>query len=410
MNIDRRQAHPFIRHRDGLDVYHRARGAGLEDADWARLVAAADDRVRQVDGRGFAVTPLVPIEVGPAAVLGPVLAKVETGSVGASHKARHLFGLLLGLLLDEAAGVDTARRLVIASCGNAALGAAIVARSAGRTLEVFVPESADAAVTDRLDALGAVVSVCPRLPGRTGDPCLAALEEARSAGARPFTVQGTVVPAAIDGARTIGLELAEQLETLGVDAGRLFIQIGGGALATAVMDGLVRARPGRPAPTLHPVQPRAAHPYVAAWHRVVAALAEQRSAPVPTADPERAALVADAAEDGSLSRLVETGSDLMVPWPDTPTSVASGIVDDLTYDWRTVLDHQVATGGWPLAVDEETFTRAVELVGDQVTPAPDATGAAGLAGLLTMAETGAEAPVASGEVNVVLLTGAKRKA
>lgn len=413
---------PFIVHRHRLDVYQRAQAAGLTDAAYVALVAEADDRVAAVAGTGFRTTPLVDLTGGqpvpPAlAGLGPVVAKVETANVSGSHKARHLFGLLLGLLIDEAAtGGPTGaeqRPLAIASCGNAALGAAMVAASAHRALRVFVPTDANPAVVTRLDALGADVVVCPRRPGEEGDPCLARLHEALAAGARPFTVQGPLEPAVIDGARTLGLELADQLASAGLRAADLFVQIGGGALATAVMDGLTRA--GGPAlPRLHPVQAASAHPYVAGWRRIAPALLDRLELPDPApdlgSDRAWAQALAGAAADGRLRLPDDLApvADLMTPWPGTPHSVASGILDDLTYDWRTVLSHQIRTGGWPQLADEATLAEAAALAAGLVTPPPDATGAAGLAGLLAAARAGSLPPRADGEALVVLLTGVDR--
>lgn len=410
---------PFVVHRHQLDVYQHARAAGLTDAAYVAMVAEADDRVAAVAGTGFRATPLVDLTGGrpvPAALsgLGPVVAKVETANVSGSHKARHLFGLLLGLLVDKTAAggaIDAERPLAIASCGNAALGAAMVAASARRTLRVFVPTDANPAVVARLDALGAEVVVCPRRPGEEGDPCLARLHEALAAGARPFTVQGPLEPAVIDGARTLGLELADQLAVTGLRAADLFIQIGGGALATAVMDGLARAGVGPALPRLHPVQAASAHPYVAGWRRIAPALLARlgQSDPAGT-DRAWAQALAAAAADGRL-RLpddLEPVADLMTAWPGTPHSVASGILDDLTYDWRTVLSHQIRTGGWPQLADEPTLTEAAALAAGLVTPPPDATGAAGLAGLLAAARAGSLPPRADGEAIVVLLTGVDR--
>lgn len=432
---------PFVVHRRRLDVYHHALEAGLSDAGYTALVAEADERVAAVAGTGFRVTPLVDLAGGPAVPaalqgLGPVVAKVETANVSGSHKARHLFGLLVRLLVDETAGgggAGAAGPLAIASCGNAALGAAMVAASAGRALRVFVPTDANPAVVAQLDALGAEVVSCPRRPGEAGDPCVLRLHEALAAGARPFTVQGPLEPAVIDGARTIGLELADQMAAAGLRAADLFVQIGGGALATAVMDGLARAAgPDRPPfplagtlsapgaarlPRLHPVQATAAHPYVAGWHRIAPALLARLGLPdplgqqAPAADRDRAARLAEAVADGRL-RLpddLDAVADLMTPWPGAPHSVASGILDDLTYDWRTVLAHQIGTGGWPQLADEATLTEAAALAAGLVTPPPDATGAAGLAGLLAAAGAGLLPPRAEGEALVVLLTGVDRR-
>ncbi len=392
---------PFIAFRHELDLYNHARGRGVDDGAYQKLVVEADERLAAVAGTGFRMTPLVEMDLGRRqASTGPVVAKVETGSVGGSHKARHLFGLLLRLLIDQRTDPDlAARSLAIASCGNAALGAALVARSADRRLDVFVPTDADPAVLAELDRLGARTTTCVRRPdGPDGDPCIHALDESLADGSLPFTVQGSRVATVIDGGRTLGLELAAQLEERDLTPARLFVQIGGGALATAVMDGLVRGKPRR-IPALHPVQAAAAHPYVAAYRRakpllVAAGVGAERS-PEEVRARVRAAL--DSAEE-----------PLMIPWPETPRSVASGILDDVTYDWRTVLAHQVATGGRPVIVEEDTFVEAAALAAGQVDPPPDETGAAGLAGLLTVLDAGQVLEREDDVVDVVLLTGVRR--
>ena len=98
----------------------------------------------------------------------------------------------------------------------------------------------------------------------------------------------------------------------------------------------------------------------------------------------------------------------MTAWPETPHSIATGILDDFTYDWVTVMTHQIETGGWPQLVDEPTFEQARALAAVAVSPPPDATGAAGLAGLIEAVRAAALAPRAADEVAVVLLTGIDR--
>lgn len=403
---------PFVVHRRHLDLYRRARSGGLSDQAFVELVSAADQKVAEVGGVGFRITPLVDLTEAlagdparPAGLdLGPVVAKVETANVAGSHKARHLFGLLLQLLIDDAPPTP----LAIASCGNAALGAAVVAASAGRPLIVLVPVNADPEVVRRLHVLGAEVRPCPRQPGQTGDPCLNGLEAAMAAGARPFTVQGPLCPGVIDGARTIGLELADQLDQRQLVATALFVQVGGGALATAVMDGLARAWPDRPLPRLHPVQARSAHPYVAGWQRIAPALLARLGHDDPVDDRARAELLASL--HLRLPDDLEAVAALMTPWPGTPHSVASGILDDLTYDWLTLMAHQIRTGGWPQLVDEATFELAAQLAAHAIDPAPppDATGAAGLAGLIEAARAGTLGARDPGQTAVVLVTGVDR--
>jgi threonine synthase len=402
---------PFVAHRHHLDLYRAARAAGWSDRRWVEAVTELDQRVAAVDGTGLRTTPVVPV----ATATGPVLAKVETGNVAGSHKARHLFGLALDLAV---AGEPAGRELAIASCGNAALAAATVARAVDRPLRVFVPAGADPAVVDRLAGLGARITTSRRRPGERGDPCVRDLHQAIAAGARPFTVQGALCPAAIDGARTLGLELARQLgpadpagqrstddtalaRQLGPadPAGQrrpagtgsaggprhLFVQVGGGALATATMEGLARAGAAGGV-VLHPVQALAAHPFVAAWRRLLAWRGLRHDPPDPLeAGPEVAAL--------------------MEPWPTEPRSVATGILDDVTYDWLPVASWTLRTGGWPVLADEATLLQAAAEAAASATPPPDATGAAGLAGALTARREGTIPP---GAEVVVLLTGVDR--
>ena len=89
-------------------------------------------------------------------------------------------------LLDPADRPD----LAIASCGNAALAAAVLARAGGWRLTVFVPPDADPAIVSRLADLQARVVACPRLPGVPGDPAYLRLREELDRGAVPFTTQG----------------------------------------------------------------------------------------------------------------------------------------------------------------------------------------------------------------------------
>src|SRR5439155_18922017 len=115
--------------------------------------------------------------------------------------------------------------------------AAVVTRAAGRPLSVFVPTSADSQVVEKLRALGAAVTACPRQPGIAGDPSYLAFRAAVAGGAVPFTCQGGDNSLTLDGGRTLGYEIAQS----GVALDRLFIQVGGGALASSTIAALSEA-------------------------------------------------------------------------------------------------------------------------------------------------------------------------
>ena len=132
------EQNPFIRYRALFHWYNVARACGRSDEMIVADVARLDEAVERVDGRGFRATPFVYSHELDTWV------KDETDNVSGSHKARHLFGTLLAL---HFMGIDDPDApLAIASCGNAARAAAVIARAAGRELRVFVPEEAERSV------------------------------------------------------------------------------------------------------------------------------------------------------------------------------------------------------------------------------------------------------------------------
>jgi len=381
---------PFLAYRTLLHPYHLARAGGLADDGFCALVRRLDAEVAALDGHGFTATPLsrnAPLsDALGLSRAGGVWVKDETGNVSGSHKARHLFGVLLQLEVAERLGLADAsarRELAIASCGNAALAAAVVAAAGGRVLRVFVPPDADPLVLARLEELDARITTCPR-DGRPGDPTVRALLRALDDGALPFTCQGNLNGLAIEGGETLGWELVSS----GVAFDRLVVQVGGGALASACIQGFAEAvalGALAASPRVDTVQTEGAWPLRRAFDAVV----------------ERGAR-AEALRFAARHR-----SAFMRPWEATPASVAHGILDDETYDWLAVVEGMLATGGRPLVVGEETLLRANALAREASGIAVDHTGTAGLAGLLALREAG---ELDDDERIVVLFTGVARTA
>ncbi len=412
-------------------------------------VRELDAAVVQVQGHGFAPTPFAPAPALAEAVgLGgaELWVKDETGNVSGSHKARHLFGVALTHRLtdtDTDSGAGQAP-YAIASCGNAALAAAVVARATDRPIDVFVPTWANEAVVDRITDLGGRVVRCEREPGVPGDPAHHAMVAAIEAGAVPFSCQGTETPATIDGGRTMAWEMVDAL--IEHDGGaparldRIFVQVGGGALATAVLTGLVSAvNDGDLAslPVVHAVQPQGNHPLVRAWDTLaLEALTPERApnardrsyfidrivraqaAPEGTLDNGRRAAMAEAAGDieGArrqelVGRLRQDPERYMRAWEHEPVSYASGILDDITYDWIDIVEAMLATGGWPLVASEDDFRQAHRLAHRHTEVNVCPTGSSGLGGLLALvaASRDSTAPgVSAGERVAVLFTGQMR--
>lgn len=364
-------ANPFVRH-DHRSAWAAAAAArGMTQAARFALVAEVDAAVRAVDGAGFESTPfarsdVLSLELGFSDG-GGVWVKDETGAVGGSQKARHLASILFHLRALELAGELRERPpLAIASCGNAALAAATLARSVEWPLDVYVPTWMSDGFGDRLDRLGANVHRCERrATDPPGDPAMLRFREAVAEGAVPFTVQGPENALCLDGGRTIGWEIAEQSARLAGELDGVFVQVGGGAFAACLGRGLLDL--GRPA-RIEAVQAEGCAPLARAW--------------------------------GAGADRTSDWASVMTPWED-PTSIADGILDDETYDWIGVLDVVRSTDGAVVVAPEEQVVRAHELAtsaGFDVS----ATGSAGLAGLIARLETSDDDGLRQQRVAVVM--------
>jgi len=350
-------ANPFIAHDGDLAwaAFADANGLGLDER--VGLVAELDHAVREVAGVGFVPTPFGRSDALSDALgfgdSGGVWVKDETGAVGGSQKARHLFTILLHLVAAERLGQLTIRPpLAIASCGNAALAAATLAAAARWPIDVYVPTWMGDGFGRELDRLSARVHRCERRAADPpGDPAMLRFREAVAAGAVPFTVQGPENALALDGGRSIGWEIGEQLGAATLD--RTFVQVGGGALATCLGSGLRDVVDGA---RIVAVQAEGCAPLARAWDRA-----------------------GDDVADGPAA-LAGQWAELMTPWPD-PHSLADGILDDETYDWLGVFAVIGPDGERPVVVTESDIVEANRLAreaGFDVSP----TGSAGLGGVL----------------------------
>ncbi len=392
-NLDVGSDNPFLRYRRRLWAHHRFAESGRDDTDFVAVTERIDHRVAEVDGSGFRVTPTKPaLELGER--LGVELwLKDETGNVTGTHKARHFMGLALHL---EAAGEPPERRLAIASCGNAALAAATVARAAERPLDVFIPPWADKFIVRSIEALGAHIQICPRLPGELGDPCFLRFLEATAAGSLPFCAVAAENIWTTDGGRTLAFELIEGLA--GARAGELdalFVQVGGGALASSVVQAFVEALDEgyiSRLPAFYAVQTEGCAPLRLAWERL-SLLGSQRGM------------------EAALELAAANPDRFMQPWtpPDgnTPQSLATGILDDVTYDWLPIVWGVAATGGDVVVASERLIADAHDLARRWTAVPVDPTGSAGLAGLLAARSAGL---ITEGARVGVLFTGVDRNA
>ncbi|CAB4704546.1 MAG: pyridoxal-phosphate dependent enzyme [Actinobacteria bacterium] len=383
---------PFVAFRPYLAWDAFAAAAGLSVEQRVQVIRSLDASIAAVDGTGFRWTPFARSD-GLSDALGfsdrgGVWVKDDTGNVAGSHKARHLMTIALHLLVAEQQGlvpwhsVGERPHLAIASCGNAAIAASTIAAAMGWPISVFVPQWSEESVVQRLDSLRATVVRCPRRDtDPPGDPCVLRFREAVASGSIPFAVQGPENAWCHDGGRTIGWELALQFEAAQVHReqpgalDRLFVQVGGGALASGAWSGAAdRAN----IPRLHAVQTQGCAPLARAWHRA-------RALP------------------GGVGSAGAHWRECMWPWEDEPVSTADGILDDETYDWLPIVEAMSSSNGYPVVAPEMLVREAHRLgcasTGIRATP----TATAGLAGLLTVRND-----VHADENVVVLFTGVVR--
>ncbi len=366
------EANPFLRYRKRLDSYEAVTDGHLSDQQFVDIVSTLDSAVADVDGHGFARTPVVDGS-DLAAVLDvgvDLWIKNDTGNVSGSHKSRHLFGVAIHMAIEsvlsatESAAASTPPPLAIASCGNAAMAAGIVAAAMKRHLLVFVPEWADQTVVARLEDLGADLHRCPRIEGEAGDPAYLRFSEAAADGAQPFSVQGTDTPSTFDGGRTLGWEMADQIaERVGGGLDAIFIQVGGGALATATSRALPEAK-------LFPVQAEGCAPLARAWDLM--------------------------SPDFDFASAATNSESYMWPWDD-PQSAADGILDDVTYDWLPLLAETHRSGGHPIVAPEATVVDTHAAATSVTGIAATATATAGMAGLVAFRQHLGELPRLNGQ-------------
>jgi len=415
---DKHQTNPYIRFRKLSWAYHLAMGEGISDDQYQHLVSQINDNLRAVDGTWFKTTPFT-LEPALGAAAGggcKVWLKDETGQVSGCFKARHVMGIATHLAATELGRghlIQTEDRttLALASCGNAAIAASTLAAAVHRDIAVFIPPDVEPEVTNRLQRLNAKIQTCHRAQDDPpGDPCYTAFLAAVDQGAVPFCCQGCDSGLTIDGGQTLAWEMVAGLLESNTTLDRLFVQVGGGALASACFQGFRTAHAVGlldHMPKVHLVQTEGCAPLRRAYDRVVEVAVgfagiergDIESTAAVLARPEHRGAVERALAHASTHR-----SSFMWAWEDEPHSVAHGILDDETYDWLADVQGMLQTGGYPIIVNDKIVLEAHGL-GHSLGKPVCHTGASGLAGLLSLQRAGG---IAHGETAAVIFSGIDR--
>jgi threonine synthase len=363
---------PFLKFRSGLVAYRLARSGGLTDAWFCNLVKGFEARVTELTGKRFGPGPVEDAQRALQQALahsGSVWLQNETGMPGGSHKIRHMVGPLLYLEVVRELNQDDGPKpgLAIASCGNAALAAAVACYAAGYALTAFIPPDCEACVQRELRDLGAEVVPCPRRASDPpGDPCVFRFKEAlETGGVLPICCQSDMCGLNVESGQTLVWEL---LANHSGPLDHIVLQVGGGALGSSACRALRRAvEAGRlpKMPQIHTVQTKSCAPLQRAYELL-------QTRVLQGATPEQA--LAEA-RDAKLS--------FMWAWESEPHSIAPGILDDETSDWFALVSAMLATGGRAVTVEEGTLAEAHRTAHGIGVNCCE-TGSSGLAGVLQL--------------------------
>ena len=271
-----------------------------------------------------------------------------------SFKAR---GLAAAVTRARAGG---ATRFTIPTAGNAGVALSAYATRAGAGVRVYAPRTTPVTILNQIRAFGADLML---LDGHIGDCGKASRAYAQESGA--FDVSTLREPYRIEGKKTLGLELAEQMGWRLPDA--IIYPAGGGTGVIGMWKAFGELRAARwldgASPRLYCVQASGCAPVVRAF---------------------------------------ETGADHTEPWPD-PTTVAAGLRVPAPLGGRLMLRAMQETQGGAVAVsDEELSARQAELASREgIDASPE--GGATLAALEHLVE---RRQVGSDESVVLFNTGA----
>ncbi len=259
-------------------------------------------------GEGF--TPLLAApQLGESLGLSALWIKDESKNPTGSFKAR---GLSAAVTRAKLAGVPG---FTVPTAGNAGVALSAYGRRAGLPVRVFAPRTTPPRILDQIRVFGAELEL---LDGHIGDCGKAARAHAAAHGS--FDVSTLREPYRIEGKKTLGLEIAEQLGWKLPDA--VLYPTGGGtgligmwlAFAALLEAGWATGR----APRLYSVQSTGCAPVVRAF---------------------------------------DAGADRTEPWDD-PETIAAGLRVPAPLGGPVILRALAETGGAAVAVPDEALEAA----------------------------------------------------
>ena len=289
---------------------------------------------------GEIMTPLIRTQhLGELLSLAALWVKDESPLPGGSFKAR---GLAMAVSKAKELGLT---KLAIPSAGNAATALAIYAARAGMEANIFMPRDSPVFNRNTCCMAGASVTLVDGLITDAGK-----IVAERKAEENWFDVSTLKEPYRVEGKKTMGLELAEQFDWQLPDA--IIYPTGGGTGIVGMWKGFQELEAigwiDAKRPRMISVQAAGCAPIVKAW---------------------------------------EAGNTEAEPWADAHTIAAGLRVPQAVGDFL-ILDAIRQSGGTAIAVTDEEILNAMEILGTNEGILASPEGAATVAGLMKLIETG----------------------
>lgn len=256
---------------------------------------------------GEGLTPLIPsASLARYAGVRRLDVKDEGQNPTGSFKARGMSAAVTRARADGVPGI------VVPTAGNAGAALAAYGAAAGVPVQVFAPRSTPRPILDTIEAFGATLV---RIDGHIGDAGKLATAFAAEHGFFPISTLRE--PYRVEGMKTMGFELAEQLDWTLPDV--VVYPTGGGEGTIGIWKAFSELQAGR-------------------W------LPEQSSQP--------RYLVAQAAGCAPIARAFAANADRAEPWID-PMTHAAGLRVPAPFGDRLLLQILRETDGMAMSVDEE---------------------------------------------------------
>lgn len=436
--------------REQLGSFSEACQLGIA-SDWTDNLRSLENSAQKMHANGFAPTPLADTETLSTKIgwePGRLFAKNETATILGSHKARHAIASLLQVQIRHSSNCTEKPRLAIFSCGNAALGAAAIAKSGGYQLFTFVPSGINREIESLLSNMDAKV-VKVRRDGAVGqgDPCNNLYQQAvRELSMSAFSCYAYDLWVSVEGAEVLGLEFLlqiafEQLSEEKLISGsfepakldNIIVQVGGGGLAHGLVNSLhsgLKLGILKKLPRVFLAQTKSCYPLAISYFSIlqmiltesqigsntdIALIGSNLPLELLTHHANRVEKIAakvaanfeTTAVQAALKTVASKRNHFFKPWSaNEPHSIAEGILDDTTYDGYEITRAMMQTGGIPVILSEEQLSSAWSL-GKQTTNLNlSATGTAGLAALQLLSVNKIIAP---SQNSAVIFTGVENR-